>query len=75
MSFLQELDQFIDDVEGDNDELNFIIATAKKLKDSGMSPEDIESKLETQFGGEYLNEPAEGEEQSIMDKVREALGV
>jgi len=74
MSFLQELEQFIDDEEGADDELNLIIIMANKLKDAGASMEDIEAKLETQFGGEYLNEPREGEDQSIMDKVREALG-
>jgi len=73
MSILQELGQFIQD-EDDIEELNLIIDIAKRLKNSGMSMDDIEEKLSTRFGGEYLYEPREGEEFSIIEKVRKALG-
>ena len=75
MDILQELDQFVDDGEGEDDELNFIIDTAKKMLDHGASWEEVEAKLATRFGDEYLNEPREGEELSIIDKVKQTLGV
>lgn len=76
MDILQELEQFIDNgEEGDNDELNFIIATAKKMLDSGAGWEEVETQLAKRFGDEYLYEPQEGEELSIIDKVKQNLGV
>jgi len=75
MDILQELDQFIDDEEGADDEINFIIDTAKKMLDQGARWEEVQIRLTRKFGSEYLNEPKEGEELSIIDKIKQTLGV
>jgi len=74
MSILQELDDFLPD-EGDNDELDFIVMTAKKMLDSGSGWEEVEAQLAKRFGDEYLYEPREGDQSSIIDQVKELLNL